>query len=292
MDVADYDAPAPWKVRLVGGAAGVAASLAIAGITFGTGIGLIIGLAGVPGGALVGWLFAPALLRARHPGPLVVLAALVALPLGIVTYIVAITLMESRGASLSELIAYASEWLWIYAAWGVLAGTPMALAAAAGASWWLRRRAARSIEGWLRPSAGLLGFVALLCVVFAFAAFFSGGSEAASAGDVVPLRYVVRSAAPSGWNDPQLMLEIRSYWEGGESGGSSGAIGGCSWGDDWLQSSDWAMWIDPEGEWTDRPLGEPLVSSADFPRGEPVELTITVDADGTATWERGVHGSC
>ena len=86
-------------------------------------------------------------------------------------------------------------------------------------------------------------------------------------------------------------LEVRSYWDGELAGGSgSGGIGSCSSGSDSVQS-DWVVWIgrDRDGTWYERSPVPPLVTAADYGPG-PVRLTITIGPDGTATWERGIHG--
>jgi hypothetical protein len=81
---------------------------------------------------------------------------------------------------------------------------------------------------------------------------------------------------------------MRSSWEGKLSTGSSGAISPSSCGMDWLQASDWAIWVTADAGWRDRPVGKPLVTSSEYAWDRAVDLTVWVSEDGSATWERGV----
>lgn len=67
----------------------------------------------------------------------------------------------------------------------------------------------------------------------------------------------------------------------------------CSLGTDSVQG-DWVIWIgsDRDATWYERPPIAPLVSADEYGAG-PVQLTITIAADGTASWERGIdRGGC
>jgi hypothetical protein len=115
------------------------------------------------------------------------------------------------------------------------------------------------------------------------------GDLAALVGDQVQLEYVVRSEHPAQPGAGELLLEVRSYWKGELSGGSSGAIGECSSGTEWIQGSDWGIWIGRDsGWWADRPKGTPVVSHRNDIDG-PVRLTIRLDEHGHASWERGLQ---
>lgn len=286
--------PATWKFRLLGAAAGALASALLGLLLFITLVGLYVGMVGIPVGALIGALFAPRLIAAARPGGLVVAAALLAALLGVVGYALTYAIAEGRGASITDFLIYAAQMSFFFGAISLTFGIPMALVAAALATWSLRRAAPRADRLWL-PAALVVLLVTFLTGTVFVSVVSQGGTGAAQLGDQVSFEYVARSEAEHDPNEPGLLLNVRSYWDGQIAGGSSsGAIGECSSGRGSLQGSNWAVWIGrDDGEWEDRPPGKPLVSSADFPDEVPVRLTISIDHQGDASWQRGIdNGTC
>lgn len=273
-----------WKVRLLAAAAGTTASLALALFTFITLVGFVIGLVGMPVGAVVGAIFGPLILAARRPWPLVIAAGVVSAVAGCLTYVAFATLQQSGGATLTDLVDYALQTAGYAVVVSLTLGLVMSIVGAALATNWLRRSMAN-------PDRFVVGAIVIVGLTIAgttlaFATAARGaGSLAAVAGDSVAIEYVVRAdpATPSG-----LLLETRSYWRGELWGSSTGAIGDCALGSDVVQS-DWAIWVTPnDGTWRDRPDGPPLVTNRDIP-DQPVRLTVVIDRTGVASWEPGLR---
>lgn len=279
-----------YRLRVVAAAAGAVASLALAAVTFFTGIGLVVGLVGAPVGATVGALVGPRVVRSTNPGGVVLLAALLAIPVGSVGFATATAIGEGHGASAGDLVAYVSYWsLGPFGVIGAMVGGPMALLGAALASWWLRHTT-HPERRWA-PAAAVVLLVGGFTVLGFISAAQRGGDEAARIGDRVTFEYVVRDTGDGDYSDHGYLLEVRTFWHGDTvEGTGSGSIDICQRGTDTLQGSDWEIWIgsDRDVGWVDRSVDPPLVSSASFGTGVPVRLTIIIAPDGTASWDRGV----
>lgn len=128
-----------WKVRLLAAAAGTTASLALALFTFITLVGFVIGLVGMPVGAVVGAIFGPLILAARRPWPLVIAAGVVSAVAGCLTYVAFATLQQSRGAALTDLVDYVLQTAGYAVVVSLTLGLVMSIVGAALATNWLRR---------------------------------------------------------------------------------------------------------------------------------------------------------
>lgn len=280
---------ARWKVSAVAAALGALVSLALGLLTALTGFGLIVGLVGAPVGVVLGFLFGPRLLREPRTAPLSFSAAVLAVPMGAGFVAFGQAVAQSAGASPLELVIYTFQWAAIFSLFAAMWGGPMALVSALVSAWALRRLASRIHLLW--PAAlVVIALVTAGSAVTLGMAVARAGDEAAMLGDRVSFEYLVDDAGDRDYA-AGYTLEVRSYWRGELAGGSgSGGIGPCSSGTDSVQS-DWVVWIgsDRDGSWHERPPVPPLVSAADYGPG-PVRLTITIAPDGTASWERGIHG--
>ena len=98
--------PAEWQLRLLGGAVGAMVSAATALITAPTLFGFVIGLAGIPIGALIGLCYASELLaqpaEATIPGSILGLATV----LGTVFVAMLFGVSQSHGASPFEVLEF------------------------------------------------------------------------------------------------------------------------------------------------------------------------------------------
>jgi hypothetical protein len=282
--------PAEWKLRVVGAAAGGVSSGSLALLLSWTIVGLYIGLVGIPVGAITGAIFAPRLIRAQRPAGGVVRAAIVACVIGVVGLSSAVALVEGRGASIIDLIEFAALLgLFLFGPISLVLGLPMALAAATVATWW-GRRAVRHVERLWLPAVVVVLTVAVSTAVQFAGAVRAGGTEAARRGDQVSAEYRIHNDFAPALGSPRVLLEARSYWDGKRAGAWTAGVGTCGQGKNTLQESDWGFWIGRDGgRWQDRPDGDPVVTNEDYGPG-PVRLTITIAPDGTATWERGIHG--
>jgi hypothetical protein len=257
-------------------------SIVLAILTIPTVVGVFVGMVGIPVGALVGFVAAPRLVAAERPGPLVALSSLVATVLGTGGYAVVWAISEGRGASLADLMTFAAVNMGIAGAIGLAFGGPMSLVAAFVATSLLRRW-----REWAERLSILSGLLVAAVVVATgsvlVAAFLAPGDQAAQYGDRVPFTYSVQNRGGQ-----ELYLEIRSYWKGEVAGGSSSdLVGDCTAGTDSLQGSDWAIWLGPDSEWRDRPAGDPLISSHQYPDHIPVRLHIVIAADRAISIEPG-----
>lgn len=173
---------ATWKLRLVAAAIGALTSAFLALALAMTLVGFYIGLVGIPVGAAVGAVFGPRLIGAERPADEVVKAGLVASALGIIAFGMAAALGEGRGASPLDLIAYAARMSLLVGVASLVYAAPMAMAAAAIATWWLRRAAGRVDLLWPMAAAVVL-VVAAGTATALVRAVELGGDEAAMIGD-------------------------------------------------------------------------------------------------------------
>jgi len=276
------NAPA-WQLRLIGSAIGSLTAVALALITLPLYVTGIVGAFGIPTGAIVGALFAPHLIARERYGGMVLIATGVAWVLGSLMFSVWWAAWEGRSASPADLTAFLIVGMTI----GLAASpysVPMALIAAILSAVWVRRVAPRSAALW-PVSLAVVAVVIVAASASLIAATANPGDAAAESGDRVPFEYLTinESRRPD-----RHTLELRSYWDGKLAAGSGAVTAKCASGTADLQS-DWAIWVLPQdGPRQDRPPGEPVVSAADFTPGEPVRLTVRLDFDGKATWNRGI----
>lgn len=275
-----------WKVRVLGASVGSVVAVASTVLTLPLVFPAIIAAFGIPAGAIVGGVFGPRLAVAHAGyGRTVLRAAVAAFVLGSAIGAAWFTASESRGASVGALIEFAVTVAWWFPVAAAGWSAPMSLAAAVVAARTMRALAPRASSLWI-PSAVVIAGVVITSGAAAVSAVTTAGDEAAAVADRVALEYVAISAEPDAWH----LLEVRSYWEGELAGGSGTHGFGCAWSRGDIQS-DWAIWVTADdGAWHDRPTGRPLVSAAEYGRGQPVSVTIRVDRNGVATWQPGVDG--
>jgi hypothetical protein len=277
-----------WKVRLLAAAAGAGASLMLALLTFITVVGFVVGVVGVPVGAVVGAIFGPSLIKTERRWLTILAAGVAAASLGGLVWAVVSAIGQRRDASVQDLLAYTGAT--VVAVLGVVltVGLVMSIAAAVIATWWLRRTVPQGVHSvW--PAVVVVLVVVLATALVTAEAVRDPGDLAALVGDQVQMEYLIRSDHEARPGEAGLLLEVRSYWNGQLSGGSSGAIRNCSSGSEGIQSSDWGIWIGrDDGSWLDRPDGAPLVSDRDVEDG-PVRITIHVEGSGAASWELGLQ---
>ena len=98
--------PAEWQLRLLGGAVGAMASAATALVTAPTLFGFVIGLAGIPIGALIGLCYALELLAQPAEAPIPGSILGLAMVLGTVFVAMLIAVSQSHGASPFEVLEF------------------------------------------------------------------------------------------------------------------------------------------------------------------------------------------
>jgi hypothetical protein len=289
--VVTVEAPQPngLRLRVLAAAVGSIVSALAALVTAPTIILGIIGVVGVPVGAIIGFVVGPRLARERAASPIVVVSSIAAVPLGVGIYTLFAAVAQGRGASLLEIVGLAFPFALYVGLYALILGFPMALVVAAIAAQVFRRLAPRVDRLWV-PSAVVVGLVATLTLGGLVGASANAGDQAAQRGDTVHFRYRVDNLS-----DEERSMEVRSFWNGTEYSGSSGlvGIGRCtSSGDDWLLASDWAIWMSPaDSQWVDRPAGDPVITSAAFGQHGSVELTIVINPDGSAVAIPGIQGA-
>ena len=196
------------KIRLLGGALG---ALVSAGAAFAGALTIILGIVGVVGipvGAVIGFALAPRIVRAASQSGLVLVAALAAVPLGTFLFALPTALAEGRGASVLEVVGRALEYSIALGLFGVVLGFPMALIVAAIAAHLLRRLAPR-VDRWWVPASVVLGLVAVM-VAFAVASAIDDQTDrVAEFADRVGFTYRVDNLS-----DRERLLEVRTYWRG------------------------------------------------------------------------------
>jgi hypothetical protein len=104
MDVAGSSQS--WQLRLLGGAVAAVMSALAAVVTGVTGIGLVIGLVGIPVGTLMGLCYAPELVADVDTSPVEELVAGLATFLGTVVVALLAALSQAQGASPPEVLEF------------------------------------------------------------------------------------------------------------------------------------------------------------------------------------------
>jgi hypothetical protein len=281
-----------FKLRLLAAAIGSLVSGAAALIGALTGILGIIGAVGIPVGAVIGYWLAPRLLVERSIVRIVMVASVVALPLGIGLFGFFSAVAESAGATALDVVSMTLLNCLMYGIFGVIFGWPMALVVGAVAARQFRRLAPRG-EQLFRRAATVVAIVAVAVGSTFVAALVDPGDSAARRGDSVGLEYRVDNLSGRDYT-----FDVRSYWKGSSSGGESGSLGQGTCvllgkGNDALQSSDWAIFLrPPESDWVDRPAETPIVTNREYKLSGTVRLTIVVGADGSAQVTPGIIPGC
>ena len=279
--------PARWQVRLLAAALGALCSAGAGLVTSPSIIGLIFGLVGVPVGAMLGFSYGPELIAVEEPDEVVRLLARLATLLGTVTIALGLAISQSRGASLPETLELGFIATVGFGVVSVPLGYPLALFVSRTAASGTRRLAPMARRLWL-PSAFVVALAAAGTVFLVGAELHADGATAAFFARQVAFEYIVRDASPGGHHQ----LAYTSHLDGGLATVSATGIGACSTGTDQVIGSDWALWItDEDAFWAEAPRGQPLVSSAQFGAADPVQLTISIDAKGRASWHRGLDAS-
>ena len=99
--------PERWQVRLLGGAVAAITSGLAAVLTGITGIGLVIGLVGIPVGALMGLCYAPEFVVDGDTSPVEEVIAGLATFLGTVAVALLLAISQADGASAPEILEFA-----------------------------------------------------------------------------------------------------------------------------------------------------------------------------------------
>lgn len=159
--------PAVWKLRLMGAAAGAVSSGLLGLLLYSTVIGLHVGIVGIPSGAITGAIFAPRLLRARAPAGGIVKAAGVGSLLGVASQLAPMAIaMVLAAPSTDGMFPYGVVLALTIAVVGTIFGFPMALVAAALATWWGRRSVRYAERLWIPAAVVLVMMVTLTGVYF------------------------------------------------------------------------------------------------------------------------------
>ncbi len=278
-------------LRLFGGALGVlvSAGLGIVGsvtIAFG-----IVGLVGIPVGAIIGMAVGPRLARQTAVGGIVLLSTLAAIPLGAAMVVLTWSLSWGRGATVLEVLSVAVGLTPMVLLYSIIFGGPAAVLVAFITARLFKRNQDRAGR-YRRASAAVIA-IALVGLAGAQGLAVASASDwAAQQADQVPVVYRIDNQSSS-----TVSIQMRSYWHGQWSGGSDYPEIGpglcAATGTDVLQGSDWAVWVsNGNATYVDHPSGDPLITSADYgPAGE-IRLTIVIDPGGTAHLDRALSPDC
>jgi hypothetical protein len=102
----DADYPESWQLRILGGAVAALTSALAAVVTGVTGIGLVIGLVGIPVGTLMGLCYAPEFVTDSDTSSVEDLVAGLATFLGTVALAMVLAVSQAKGASLPEVLEF------------------------------------------------------------------------------------------------------------------------------------------------------------------------------------------
>jgi hypothetical protein len=150
--------PAEWQLRLVAGAVGAATSGVAAVVTGLTGIGLVMGVVGIPVGALLGLCYAPEFMADGDSSAVDDVVGLATL-IGTVAVAMVLALSQAEGASPAEVLQFgflATAGLGIVS---LIFGLPLTRIVMRAAISVGRQLAPRATLLWI-PSAVLLAAVA------------------------------------------------------------------------------------------------------------------------------------
>lgn len=277
------------QLRLLGGALGASLSLILAIIGIPTVIVTVIGLLGIPVGVLLGAALGPRVVASSTPGQLAFLIGLAAAMIGILLYVSLVVLGQSSGASAGQVLVLIPGYLLYIGLYGLIFGAPLTILVAFIAVWLLRRLAARSAQLWI-PSAIALSLLAIsIGGGVALVLPHVSGDQAAQQGDLVAFEYQLTNQSSTDYT-----FDVHSYWKGAASSGSSlSSLAACSsgFGSDWLQSSNWEIFLIVGNNSAGQDLtNAPLITSADWQAPGPVRLTINIDAKGAVSLIRGSAG--
>jgi len=98
--------PVDWQLRLVAGAVGAATSAVAAVVTGLTGIGLVMGVVGIPVGALLGLCYAPAFMADGDSSEVEDVVVGLATLIGTVAVALVLALSQAEGASPAEVLQF------------------------------------------------------------------------------------------------------------------------------------------------------------------------------------------
>jgi hypothetical protein len=286
----------PWQTKLFGAGLGAGLSLLLAALGLGLaiiGMPIIIvafvGLLGAPVGAILGLVLSGRVLASSTPGKLAFIIGLAAALLGGLLYACLVVVGQSAGATLGQVLALAPGYFLYIGLYGLLFGAPLTILVAFVAVGLLRRFASAAGLLWI-PSAILLTLMAGALGVGVASGRAAIGDQAAQQGDLVSFQYQIENHS-----NVDYMFDVRSHWAGAASSGSSqSSLAACSSGSgsDWLQSSDWAIFLTKgqDSEWQDQPTSAPIITNRDWPAGGSVVLIISIDATGVISVTRGQPG--
>lgn len=98
--------PAGWQLRLLGGAVGAVTSGVAAVVTGLTGIGLVLGVVGIPVGALLGLCYAPEFVADGDTSPVEDVVVGLATLIGTVALALLLAVSQADGASIAEVLQF------------------------------------------------------------------------------------------------------------------------------------------------------------------------------------------
>jgi hypothetical protein len=287
MSMADLIATSAWRIRLLAGAS-AAISSAIAGVVLTpTLVGIVFGAVGIPVGAVLGLCYGPQLLVEYPEESLKATVAALATAMGTAAVGIGFAVSQSRGASLPEI----SELAFLSTVGLGMVSVPLGYPFAKLVTWGGTQLGHRLIgAAWIiwPVCLAVLLLVSLGTITVASRVVRPAGFFAVQNGEARPLTYVIHAER----SEEYRTIALRSFADGEiASFDEAPIVEACTSGAFSVVGARWALWIVDVGLGYDGqlPPGKPLLTSSEWAAVGQVDVTISIRADGTTTWHRGIR---